>query len=68
MVCEYRIQNLSFSEDHQISHREYFPTVMVNVNQCLPINNYLTAAHVKLDKEMDINKTNILSKKVLQDI
>ena len=41
---------------------------MVNVNQCLPINNYLTAAHVQLDKEVDINKTNILSKTVLEDM
>ena len=53
---------MSFSEYHQISHIEYFPTVMKNVSQCFPINNYLTAARVQLDKEMDINKTNILSK------
>ena len=47
------------AEDNQISHREYFPIVMVNVSQCLPINNRLTAAHVQLDKEMDISNTNI---------
>ena len=46
-------------EDHRISHREYFPTVMVNVSQCLLIDNYLAAPHVHLDKEIDINKNNI---------
>ena len=47
------------AEDNQIPHREYFPTVTVNVSQCLPINIYITAAYVQFDKEIDINKTNI---------
>ena len=38
-------------EDHQISQRKYFPTVMVNISQCLPINNYLTAAYLQLGKK-----------------
>ena len=37
---------------------------MGNVSQCLPIDNYLAAAYVQLDKEIDINKINIYSKTV----
>ena len=68
MVCDREPKTCASVEDQQTSYRKYFPTVMVNVSQCLPINNYLTAAYMQLDKEMDIDMTNIQSKTVLQDM